>query len=411
MGNSMAKHVWRIAGLGLVLALLLGAVWPAPRAFAAADGVLQGDLLNKTAGGAVPANTPVELAIYKGMSPFENRAATTDAKGHFSFDKLDTAQDFSYQITAHYENVSYYSDVITLTTEPKPQPIKIDVYEPTTDFGAIHVERAHVIIEVTPRSLQFAQLYVLSNPGDRAYVGPVADGSSPTLKFYVPAGATNLDFQQGSLGDRFQRTADGFTDSEPVLPGVGSQQIVYRYQVPFSSTAMSLAITNAYTVTALNVLISDANVRFSSPGLQNDGVRSVQNEQWQSFSGSNTPPGQVVQLNFEGLPLDASALPSPAPGAAAAPATVATAGPDLGRMGPWVIFGLFMFVLGFGLGRFTPRPWGEVPAAGPKQARRGVSGKDDLIVALADLDDAFERGDLDEDEYRRERARLKKGEA
>lgn len=412
MKNSVVRHVWRIAGLGLVAALLLSFGGPALQASAATDGALEGDLVNKTAGGAVPADTPVELQVYKGMSAYENRAATTDAMGHFRFDKLDTAQDFSYQITAHYKNVSYYSDVISLATNPKPQPVKLDVYEPTTDFGAIHVERAHVIVEVTPRSLQFAQLYVLSNPGDRAYVGPKEDGSAPTLKFYLPAGVTNLQFQQGALGERFQSTPDGFVDTEPVLPGAGSQQIVYRYQVPFSSTALSLAITNAYTVTAMNVLISDPKVRLTSPGLQNDGIRTVQNAQWQSLSGSNTPPGQVVQLNFEGLPLDAAAAQAAPASGASAPATASNpAAPDLGRLGPWLVFGLFMFVVGFGLGRFTPRLWGEAPAAGSKQPQpvAAATGEDDLVVALADLDDAFERGDLNEDDYRRERARLKKG--
>jgi hypothetical protein len=413
MQNLGMRYVLRIAGLGLVAVLLFGFGRATTRVSAATDGVVEGDLVNKTAGGAVPANTPVELEVYKGMSPNENRAALTDSAGHFRFDKLETVQDFSYQVTAHYKGVSYFSDVISLTANPKPQPVQLDVYEPTTNFGEIHVERAHVIVEVTARSLQFAQLYVLTYPGDRTYVGPAENGSAPTLNFSLPAGATNLQFQQGALGERFQSTPDGFADTEPVLPGSGSLQIVYRYQVPFSSTALSLAITNAYTVTAMNVLISDPKVHFASPGLQNDGVRTVQNEQWQSFSAGNMPPRQAVQLNFESLPLDAAAAASTPSTALAAPATSANpsaTSPDLSRMGPWVVFGLFMFVVGFGVGRFTPRLWGESLTANPTPMRRAASADgDDLIVALADLDDAFERGDLDEENYRRERAQLKKG--
>jgi hypothetical protein len=408
MTNSRMKHLWRLVTLGSLAAVLaLGFGGPPPRVLAAADGVLEGDLVNKTAGGAIPANTPVELQAYKAMAAVENRAATADAAGHFRFDKLETGQEFSYQIIAHYKNTSYFSDITSLTTTPKPQPIKIDIYEPTTEFGAIHVERAHVIVEVSPRSLQFAQLYVLTNPGDRVYVGPAEDGSKPTLAFTLPAGATDLQFQQGALGERFQSTANGFVDTEPVVPGAGSQ-LVYRYRVPFSSTTASLAFTNAYSVTALNVLISDPKVRFASPGLANDGVRTVQNEQWQSYSGQNLPPGQVVQLNFEGLPLEGQAAPTGSvAGAPAAAAVSPGATPDLNRMAPWVVFGLLMFALGFGVGRFTPG-LAAAPAAGTGRPAP-VVGEEDLIVALADLDDAFERGEMDEDAYRRERARLKKG--
>ena len=76
-------------------------------------------------------------------------------------------------------------------------------------------------------------------------------------------------------------------------------------------------------------------------------------------------------------------------------------------MAPWVVFGLLMFALGFGAGRFTPR-LAVAPASGTARTTARADG-DDLIVALADLDDAFERGEMDEDAYRRERARLKKG--
>ena len=408
MTNSTMKHLWRLVTLGSLAAVLTLGFGGPPRVLAAADGIVEGDLVNKTTGGAIPANTPVELQTYKAMSAYENRAATADSVGHFRFDKLETGQEFSYQIIVHYKNTSYFSDITSLAATPKPQPIKIELYEPTTDFGAIHIERAHVIVEVSPRSLQFAQLYVLTNPGDHVYVGPAEDGSKPTLKFTLPPGATDLQFQQGSLGERFQSTSDGFADTEPVVPGAGSQ-IVCRYRVPFSSTAASLAFTNAYSVTALNVLVSDPKVGFASPGLQNDGVRTVQNEQWQSYSGQNLPPGQVVQLNFEGLPLEGQAAPTGLTMGAPAAASAGSGGmpPDLSRMTPWVVFGLLMFALGFGVGRFTPRL-----AAAPASATAlsaPVADADDLIVALADLDDAFERGEMDEDAYRRERARLKKG--
>ena len=121
MTNSVRKYLWRLVTLGSLAAVLaLGFGGPPPRVSAATDGVLEGDVVNKTTGGTIPANTPVELQAYKAMTAFENRAATADAAGHFRFDKLDTGQEFSYQIIVHYKNTSYFSDITSLTATPQP---------------------------------------------------------------------------------------------------------------------------------------------------------------------------------------------------------------------------------------------------------------------------------------------------
>ena len=70
MKNSTGRYIWRLIGLFGCITMLFGGLFgPAADVSAAADGVVGGLVVNKTAGGAVPAALPVELEMYKGMAP------------------------------------------------------------------------------------------------------------------------------------------------------------------------------------------------------------------------------------------------------------------------------------------------------------------------------------------------------
>ena len=76
------------------------------------------------------------------------------------------------------------------------------------------------------------QLVVVSNTGTRAVV-PQA-GAEPTLLYSLPPEANNLAFENGSIGERYIPTEDGFGDLRAVLPGSGAYQMLYAYEMPYS---------------------------------------------------------------------------------------------------------------------------------------------------------------------------------
>jgi hypothetical protein len=65
-----------------------------------------------------------------------------------------------------------------------------------------------VVIDFSQGVAQVAELYILSNSGDRAYVGSVEEG---TIRLEVPTGA--LDFQTGGDPGRYLTLADGMAGS------------------------------------------------------------------------------------------------------------------------------------------------------------------------------------------------------
>lgn len=350
------------------------------------------------------ADVPVTLQVYKGMSVDHALETKADASGGFQFGGLDTTKDYLYQVLAQHQGLAYPSDFMAFE-EGQVLTTTVPVYDTTRDGEQVHVERAHVIMNVSPRRLQIGQFYVFSNPGDRAYIGSNS-GLSETLRFYLPPDASGLQFQDGQLGERYISTPDGFIDTEPVLPGTGSHQVLYSYNLDFSSPQYTFSVTTPYSVTAMNVLVSDPAVQTRSSVVASEGTRSLQGQEWSSLIAENLPAGQVVPLGLDNLPLESRAAPT-AP-AEVRPAQTPTDRSDLLRL---IVVAAAALVVGILVGYYLPHPSAQQPDVEQRtapEAPAAEKSEDELLAAIADMDDAFERGELSEEQYRRERGKLKK---
>lgn len=382
----------------LVLALCFGA----NGVLAQATGQLQGQVVNRTEGGAVPGDAPVTLLVLKEMAIQDELAARADSEGRFRFEGLDTSANTAYQVMVQYKGVNYFSDFLMFEGGKIPT-VTVDVYEPTQDSANVHAERVHVIVNVRPRQLQVGEMHVFSNSGDRVYIGPSSELSG-TLRFGLPVGATNLQFQEGELGGRFLKVDDGFVDTAPVLPGTGSHQVLFSYNLSYESPQFSFAVTDYYTATGVNVLVSDPAVQVSSPVLESEGLRDMQGQQWVSLAGKNLPAGQEILLALSNLPLEQRERPA-LPAGTAGPASRM----DSVRL---IVLAAAVFGLGVLVGYNLPRR--QQSAQGSSLPSRETAAEtaewsdDDLVMALADLDDAFERDEIPPDEYHQRRESLKK---
>jgi hypothetical protein len=397
----VTSHIRSSYSLGLVLTLaLLLAMFGTGSILAQGAGYLEGQVVNQTENGDIPADISVTLVTFKGMSMEATTEVQTDREGRFRFDDLDTSEDNIYQVAAEYGGVNYLTDFIVFE-EGKIPPVTLSVYEPTTDGTGIHIERLHLIINVHPRRLQVAQLYVFSNPGSRTYVGD-AEEDAEVLRLSLPEAASDLEFQDGQMGDRYLSTPEGIVDTAPVLPGTGNHQVLLSYNLDYDSSQFAFSVTDVFSVTGVNVLISDPAVEVSSPILQAEGSRNMQGQDWVSLRGEQLPPGQEIRLSFDNLPLEERETPAP-------PGALASRSADTLK---FVVLGLVLFGLGVLAGYNLPRkqgaeesPSGKAPSV---ESTSEVLEEDDLIIALADLDDTFGRGELPKAEYQKRRAKLKR---
>ncbi len=347
-----------------------------------------GTLANGTAGASSPAHQPLTLyaLTQDGSSILFTRTVTSDAGGQFAFDQLDPSPTTMYAIQTQYLKAYYTSDPLTFAHGGVTLTVPITVYETTTDAAALSVEQMHMFFDFAPGSTTVGQLFIVSNSGDRAYLG--ADGTS--LHLPLPRGATNVRFQDGELGGRYQSTSEGFADTEAIAPGTGAAQILVSYDLPYDGKQLDLSLPMAYPVKSVNVLVPDPGPKLTSSQLTSSGSRQTQGGNMQNYVGGSLAAGASLALQISG----------------AANATTTSGISSDSTSPPWVLVAsAALLLVAVGIVVFVwlrqRREAAEEIVEDP-EARRA-----ELLNAIAELDDDFEAGHVAEADYRRQRAELK----
>lgn len=379
-GDKLAPAEQR-AVLEYVRSLSLGPLFAS--ATITGTGVISGIVTNGSSGQVVP-NAAVELGIFDQTSLLDTRQTTADAAGFYRFTGVPTDTTFVFvaRVTGP-GGYSYSSEPSQFQPNQSGLDLPVTVYETTSDPSGVRIERVHFIVEFDAGRAYFTELIVFSLDGNRAYVG---DGAG-TVRFTVPKGAEALEINDGALGGRYIATADGFVDTVPLPPGRGSRQVLYRYEIPYTSSTLELVRSLPYPATNVNVLVSEVGARVSSDQLKDQTVRQTPSGNFISLSGQNLPANQPITLRFSDLPLASSA------GAG----TVTASGDRTLLLVLLAAGGLLVAVL-------VAWPLLRRRAASPVTAG---ADQDELIDALARLDLAHEAGELSDAAYRDARLKLK----
>ena len=363
-------------------------------------GVVTGVVTNGTPGGGSVAGLTVTLHSFEGGTEGESKTTVTDDQGRFRFEGVNTEPDLSYAVVVNYKDLPYASEILAFPDEATDLDLPVEVYETTEDGSGVHIERAHFIIDFEQNNLLIGELYFFSNDKDRTFVGTKNEaGQTVVLRLTLPQGATNLDIDGGILGERFIPTANGFADTLPIPPGQGSRQVLFRYNLPYSTSSLRLLREINYDVANVNLLIADKGVEVTSPQALLQGTRGTQDTTYLNYVGSNLQAGQFLELNFARLPREGGSVST----ALTNSSTTLAIGLGAGTL-------LMAGLLAYGL--MLRRPSSAPPATGkmpvvvspdkdmPAQRRR-------LVAAIARLDDEYEAGKIEEEAYQRRRAKLK----
>lgn len=388
------KLLWLATALSLVLVLLAGA----GPANAQATGVVKGRIVNKTAGGGPVGGQAIDLLAFADDGQREKRTATTGADGAFSFEGLATAGQ-KYILAVKYEGVTYHSEEIDLSKGQATREVEMAVYGTTTSASAISVSRSHMIVDYDTDKKNFViiEIIIIANKGDRAYVGgdkKTADGKPETLRFSLPERAAQVTFNEG-LNELQSAVVDGMViDTQPVPPG--QRQIVLSYVVPYQGSEGSLTRKFEYPAERVNVLVRETSAQVAAEGLPAKDVREMGTSRYVTLTGENLAAGQAIKVTFANIP---ASLPNPST-AGKPPAAAQT-----GDQNQLAALGVGLLGVGVVLGVAYPVLRRRRGAVAKPEA--GGDEWDDLIDAIAALDDDFDAGKVGEAEYHRRRARLK----
>lgn len=367
-GNRGAGLRVVVAGVYLFLAAPVAAAGVSPTA------TIAGIVENHTGERRPAAGLALKLTAFVDGAEGESKDGTTDGRGRFTFTVRGDPQR-SYVAKIIYKGGEYETPPITFKPGQTVRQVHMRVYEPTSDPSVLKVNVHHIIVEPGQDAVQVAELLVFTNSTDRTYVGgqPRADGKRETLRFSLPPGAANLQYMQGLMECCVSAIDTGMVDTMDVEPGM--REIAYSYTLPVSRKSLSLTRRLDYSAERLEVFGSAAAQLAVSPLARQEDVKTEQGV-YARFSGASLGAGANITLALSGLPVPRSSTRRAAVAAFAGLITAALFYPFLRR--------------------------GRRPAdrRGPAQTR------EELIRAMAALDDRFEAGEIPEDEYRARRGRL-----
>lgn len=356
-------------------------------------GTIRGEVTNAS-GGDLPSGVTVTLHGFDNMQASYTATATVQPDGTYIFKNIEMPTGRAFIASVEYQDVAYNSDASVVKAGTTELDLPIPIYESTSDTSALSVDRLHYLLEYTePETLHVVELYIISNSSDRTVIAE--EKGAPVLTFRLPEGATNLQFQDGALGERYVEVSGGFGDMAAVRPGMSQHQIVFSYDLPYKRR-IELVQPNDLPVNAVVVLLPEDGLTVKSEQLQDAGTRDVQGVAYRMYTGEQLDPGSELAMTISGRPgRSISQL-------------VSGSSSDL-LIGA-VALGLALVVAGVWLYRRNQArataPVDQATGAG-WTAGEEMDDAETLLDAILALDDQFQAGELSEEAYRRRRAELK----
>jgi cytochrome c551/c552 len=342
-------------------------------------GDIKGSVTNKTSDEPT-GGIELTLSEMLGDRVTDEKKLMTDRHGAFAF--RDLPWDRSYKITLSYRGTEYVTDKLVFYPDEDTKTIELPVYEPTESDSEIMIKQAHMILQVAVDSISVAELLMFENKDKKIYVGSdVVDGKRETLKFRLPSDASNIQLIHGVTSENVVKTESGFSDTSPVWPGVS--RVVYTYTIPFKSGNNVIEDRVDYPTDSYLLLVSDSDQKVSVEGLSGGDVVDIQNEKFVQWTGSNLKPGSSI---------------------------VVTINKSFSResIAKWAAFGVVFLVVGGGiLYAFIFKRKGFDRNESEKTLSDIETEKAMLIREIAELDDRFEEGGLNEETYRQSRKEKK----
>jgi mono/diheme cytochrome c family protein len=339
-------------------------------------------------GEIVPEGLTVTLFGFAGMDQVSETSTVSAADGSYEFKDVQVNEDMAYMVTVDKGGTSFNSDILhSADVMGDTVELPVTIFESTSDASSLNADRLHIFFDFSQADVvQVVELFIVTNPSGMLVV-PVSD-SQPALAFTLPAGAANLQFDGGSLGDRFVAMEGGFGDLSPIQPEPQQHQVLFSYELPYPRK-LDLNIPLPMDVSAAVVMLPPGMIKLESDQLMAAGERDVQGMTFQLFTASNLPAGSNLQINLSGK------VDSSSPSAS-------------GNLSGLIIgLGAFGLVLvGAGLWFFQQR---RAPVEEVEDETIPVADEteDDLLDAILALDDLYKAGNLPVEAYQQRRAELK----
>ena len=345
------------------------------------DRIITGKVVNKTLEDKNEAGLDVILNLYDGKKSTEIKRTVSGPDGSYTFKGQDMNQKGVYYSFVKYKGVAYTSIPHRFKEDEfAPAVLDLDVFEPTEKNDDISVKMHHVLMDKDGDQLGVRELMEVENRGNKAYVGwrEAEPGKKETLHVSLPDGASDIKFLQSSIGWRVVKEKDGFLFTLPIMPGMN--QLQFSYTIDTKGEDYKFLKTLNIKTDKFWIIYPDGPFQVSSEQLEFAGPMEEKSKKYYTLMGQDFPPGAQITANL-------------------------TKVSGTGSVKTWIVVGFGVIILGMGIGFPLLRNKNRTIIE-PATEKIGTPSRQDVLQAVADLDDLSQAGQIDPDIYHEKRAEL-----
>ncbi len=241
----------------------------------------------------------VTLSGYDGMEMVFQIESPVAEDGSFKFEELENVSGRIYQASLVIDGIQHTSEVLhePVMDAQGNVDLPIVIKKTSVDSAALYAERMHVFFDfIAENTIQVVEMYVIQNPTDTVIV-PL-DHQTPVVRFKLPEGAQNLQFEGGLLGREFIQLEDGFGSMQS-FGANSSVQILFAYELPYEKS-LDFEIQLPLLVNASIFMLPSDTVKFSSDQLVFSGERDIQGMNIQTYSGGVMDAQSSIKMSLSG---------------------------------------------------------------------------------------------------------------
>tara|TARA_Y100001934_G_scaffold271491_1_gene358117 strand:- start:338 stop:1516 length:1179 start_codon:yes stop_codon:yes gene_type:complete len=375
----MIRHNYIIIYLWIILAFFIGTVTTVT---ADDKRTIQGQITLVKENMEIPVEE-VELNIF--ISPYQDDMSIirtlTDTAGEFKIENILTSNSLIL-INFSYDNIDY-SQPAELTDSA--EKIQIKIYEQKSDYSEISIKsQSMIIVDVDPSNeiLSIMEMVNIHNPTQYTIV-PDSESVMSLLRFSLPEQYFDLDIQSSlPIGNAIE-VNKGFGMTNPIPPG--TNEVIYSYRVIYDKKPYQINRKISYPIDNLLVLIPNGigSINNSSSAFELQGIANIGSRNYNQYEFGEFKNAETIDIIFDDLP-------------------------SIG------IFKKLIQYLGNNPLTFIPIALGIITIAAliiyvilSRHKSLSTMSETDILSMIANLDNTYQNGDINETIYLNKRANLK----
>ena len=272
------------------------------RPLTAAEGIIEGVVLNATRNQEVSSGTEVVLrALFNGK--FVSLAQTvTQSDGSFRFAGLPLDGAGPYLPGANQGDVHFPGPRVVLSANRPNANVTLAVFESASRPNPLVIENHEILVHVEPGSIKVRETMVIDNPSSHCYVGSPrhAGGGPVTLQLGIPVNFERITFDKEVFGRHFSLINEELVTGIPWPPG--KRELGFSYVIANDQNNHTWQRRVDLPCSSVNVIV---HANHPDQVTCNLPVRSAAQDGKASFASSDgpLPAGYLVQLDLDSLPV------------------------------------------------------------------------------------------------------------